>query len=156
MSVLIWYSAALVVLADGDTLEALGRGLRDGPSGRSLLMFGLAAIALIAVFIVIIRYSSREPRSAVENEVDILVELLDLLELAPADREDVEFVVAHQGDACAPAVLLLSPRNFALAVQQACQDAPDDGRRSRLDVLCTRLFDEPLPDCAPESAATDA
>ena len=155
MSVHVWYSATLGVLATGDTFEALGRGLREGPSGHSLLMFGLAAVALIAAFIVIIRYSSREPRSVVEDEVDILVELLDLLELAPADRADVEFVVAHQGDACAPAALLLSPRNFALAVQQACQDAPDDARRSRLDVLCTKLFDGPLPDCAPESIVID-
>ncbi len=156
MSLLCSYSAALVVLAEGDTFEALGRGLRDGPSGRSLLMFGLAASALIAVFIVIIRISSRKPRPAVDDEVDIRAKLLDRLKLAPAERKDLDFVTARLGDAFAPAALLLSPRNFALGVQQASPGVSDDARRSRLDELCRKLFDEPMPDCAAELAATDA
>lgn len=156
MSMLIWYSAAVVALAEGDIFEALGRGLRDGPSGGSLLMFALVAAALIAVFIVIIRYSSRKPHSAAEKEVDIHGKLLDLLDLEPIERKDLDFVAAHLGGACAPAALLLSPRNFALGVEQASPDAPDDARRSRLNKLCKKLFDEPMPDCATEPAATEA
>lgn len=156
MSMFLRFSAASLVLAEDDIFEALGRGLRDGPSGRSLLMFVLFAAALIAVFIVIIRYSSRKPHAATEHEVDIHGKLLDLLDLEPIERKDLDFVAAHLGDGCAPAALLLSPRNFALGVQQASPDAPDDARRSRLDQLCKKLFDEPMPDCAAEPAATEA
>ena len=155
MNLLCSCSAALVVLAQDDTFEALGRGLRDGPSGRSLLMFGVAAAMLIAVFIVITRYSSRKPRSAVDDEVDVRAKLLDLLELGPAEREDLDFVTANLGEAFAPAAVLLSPRNFALGVQQAGPGASDDARRSRLNELCLKLFDEPIPDCAAGPAATD-
>ena len=156
MSMLIWHSAAVVVLAEGDIFEALGRGLRDGPSRSSLLVLGLAAAALIALLVVIARFSSRKPHGAAEEEVDIHGKLLDLLDLEPIERKDLDFVAAHLGGACAPAALLLSPRNFALGVEQASPDAPDDARRSRLNKLCKKLFDEPMPDCAAEPAATDA
>ena len=155
MSALIWSSAVWLVIAQDDIFEALGRGFRDGPSGRSLLEFGLTTTVLITIFIVIIRYSSRKPRRAIQDEVDIRGKLLDLLELTPAERDDLDFVVAHVGDAYAPAALFLSPRNFALGVQQASLDAADDARHSRLDELCRKLFDEAMPDCSAEPGATD-
>lgn len=144
--------------AGGSTeiLEAIGRALRNGPSGQSLIVFALGTAAVITLITLIVRLSTRRSKPAIEKEIDVLATLLDLLDLDSTEREDVQFVVAHRGDACDPAAMLLSPQNFVVGVNKACAKAKDESRRPRLDKLCAKLFDEPALDCTASSAQTDA
>ena len=139
-----------------DILEAIGRAFRNGPSGQSLVVFALGTAAVITLITFIMRLSSHHSKPAIEKEIDVLAALLDLLGLDSTEREDLQFVIAHRGDGCDPASLLLSPGNFAVGVNRACTNAEDESRRSRLDKLCAKLFDEPAPDCAASAAQTDA
>ena len=139
-----------------DILEAISRAFRDGPSSQSLLVFVLGAAAVITLITFIMRLSSNRSKPTIVKEIDVLSALLDLLDLDSTEREDLQFVVAHRGDGCDPASMLLSPGNFAVGVNRACTNAEDESRRSRLDKLCAKLFDEPPPDCAASPPQTDA
>jgi hypothetical protein len=141
----IEHAATLVLYADINVLEALGRAFREGPTGRSLEWFALGAVLVIATIAVIFRVAARKPRNSAETETDVFAALLDLLDLAAAERADLQFMAAHRLDGCAPSAALLTPRNFAIAAEKACIDDRDDVRLSRLAELCLKIFDERMP-----------
>lgn len=156
MTILGQYSRASAELGDRtDFLEAIGRALREGPSGQALIVFALGTAAVITLITLVVRLSSYRSKPAIEKKIDVLSSLLNLLALDSTEREDLQFVIAHRTDGCDPAAMLLSPANFAAGVDMACASAEDESRRSRLDKICVKLFDQPPPDCPANPAQTD-
>jgi hypothetical protein len=91
------------------------------------------------------RSSGQTQGTQVEVRTDYLTLAVDLLELSEGDRRDLQRIT-RAAELKQPAAVLLSPMNLARAAAAAMNEEPDQELRGRLEQLCRRLFDEPLPD----------
>ncbi len=134
-----------VLIAGSALLESLSRARNAGPDTReALLLLCVAGVFGLLVFL-LARLSGQPRGAAVEVRTDHLTQAVDLLELSEGDRRDLQRIT-KAAELKQPAAVLLSPMNLARAAAAAMNDEPDQELRGRLEQLCLRLFDEPLPD----------
>lgn len=147
-------SAPLTALAHGLLLGAGGRqdvldGIRSGltakPDSRELIIGLIAAVALLFLLLLLRRVFGREGRrTAPAAPVDALAEAMRILALSRAEQDDLRRLASHCCMA-EPAAMLLSPANLARAYERGFAKIGDADLRRRLDLICQRTFDAPLP-----------
>ena len=138
-------ATSLPPLAGSDLLESISRALSAGPERAEVLLFLYGAVGLIALILLLARIFGSESGAEVEPQTDYLTLAVDLLGLSESDRRDLQRI-ARAAKLTQPAALLLSPMNLARAVALTPETAHDQELRRRLEQLCLRLFDAPLPD----------
>ncbi len=126
-------------------LQSIRDALNAGPQRTEIVVFIVGVVVFLLLIILAARFAGRERRPAAEPQVDCLTLAVDLLELSESDRRDLQRIAQHAGLAH-PAAMLLSPANLAHAAAPLLADARDDELRQRVERLCLRLFDCPLPD----------
>lgn len=130
-------------LASDALLESIRGALRSGPRSTEVLALLAGLLAFILLLLIVWRVFNRE-RPAAEPRVDYLTLAVDLLGLSESDRRDLQRIARRAG-LDSPAAMLLSPENLTRAVQLALPAENDPALHERLDDLCRRLFDVPLP-----------
>lgn len=135
------------LLGDSPLLESINRALRSGPTSNGVLLLLAGAVALIAIVVIAMRFSSRRAPDSVERGADMFTQALARLGLSRAEQSDLRYV-AQNASVREPAAILLSPHGLATAAEWALKDA-DPERRKRVAALCGKLFGEELPPVGP-------
>lgn len=133
------------LLASDALLESVSKALQSGPQATETLLFVSGAAALMLLILLLARFFSREPSQDAERRVDYLTLAVDLLGLSESDRRDLQRV-ASRARLKEPAAMLLSPANLAAAAAVAFATDKDKLFRRRIERLCVRLFETPLPE----------
>jgi hypothetical protein len=131
-------------LARAPLLESIRNALTSGPQANETMIFLVGLIAFVLLIMLAARFFSREAGPPKESQVDYLTLSVDVLGLSESDRRDLQRI-AHRAGLEQPAAMLLSPANLAHAAAATLSVENDSGLRERLDRLCLRLFDVPLP-----------
>lgn len=135
----------LLLLGDTSLLEAISRAISAGPQRTEVLLFLCGAGSLVVLILLLARVFGRESRAEAKHRTDYLTLAVDLLGLSESDRRDLHRI-ARGAKLAQPAAMLLSPMNLAHAIALAPPKiAGDQELRGRLEDLCLRLFDTPLP-----------
>lgn len=137
--------AAIGPLASHPLLQSIRDALRAGPQANETVVFLVGLAAFLLLIVVAARLFSRERGAAAEPQADYLTLAVDLLELSESDRHDLQRV-ARKAELEHPVAMLLSPANLARASAPLLSVEKDRDLRRRLERLCLRLFDVPLPD----------
>jgi len=142
------------LLASNPLLESISEALNTGPQAAESLLFLSGAIALALLVFLAARFFGRVPSDEMESRVDYLTLAVDVLGLSESDRRDLRRI-ARRAHLKRPAAVLLSPENLARAAAVTCEIENGDELHRRIEQLCVRLFDTPLPgpEQPPEGAA---
>jgi hypothetical protein len=154
MNVLPVDSPSAGLLASNPLLESISEALNAGPQATESVLFLTGAIALVLLVFLAARFFARPPGDEAESRVDYLTLAVDVLGLSESDRRDLRRL-ARRAHLKRPAAMLLSPANLARAAAVTREIEDGDELRRRIEQLCVRLFDTPLPDPEqpPEGAA---
>ena len=140
------------LLAQQEILDGMRSGLRTGPATDELLMVAAGGLALLTLLLVAHRYYRREEAGRRAAHRNPLAEAIGVLALTRAEAADLARL-ASRARLPQPVAMLLSPANLAYAYERGFADADDLELRRRLDALCLKLFDHPLPGAPTDSAA---
>lgn len=132
-------------LATNPLLDSIRDALSSGPQNTETVAFVVGVVAFLLLVMLAARFFGRERGVAAEPQVDYLTLAVDVLGLSESDRRDLQRI-ARQAGLQQPAAMLLSPANLAHAAASAPEIDSDPELRERLDQLCLRLFETPLPD----------
>lgn len=139
---------AAAVLAVGidkqDVLNAIRQRLQNTPSNDGWLWLTVAIVASTALLLLIWHLVRRKPPAPTRQRRDWLAEAIDVLQLSPSQRADLQRLAARARPA-EPAAMLLSPANLAHAYAEAFTETDDSALWARLDALAVQLFEEHLP-----------
>ena len=134
----------ILAQAQNPFLRSIQDALTEQTNESELGAFALGVIAFLVLVILAGRYLNPENRRRQNGPVDYLTVAVDMLGLTEQDRRDL-LRIARIGKLETPAAMLLSPANFAAALNRpgVCDRDPDLQRR--MGDLCKRLFDARLP-----------
>jgi len=144
MSVSSIDAASFGSLASNTLLESVGRALSAGPESTETLLFFCGAGVVVLLILLLACLFGREPGAEVEPRTNYLMLAVDLLGLSESDRRDLKRIAKSAG-LKQPAAMLLSPMNLARAAAATLATENDEELRGRVERLCVRLFDAPLP-----------
>lgn len=133
------------LLARAPLLESIRETLNAGPQRAETLALCAGLIAFVLLIALAAKYFGHESRRAAEPRVDYLTLAVDVLGFTESDRRDLQRI-ARQAGLDHPAAMLLSPENLARAAAPTLNVERDAELRSRIDDICRRLFNMPLPD----------
>ena len=143
----LWFHTALG-LADVShrkaLLDALGSKLRGGPDMVSMVLLFIGVVFLIAVIYIAVRRFGLEGSGHAERPRDLFADAFGILSLDTGEQSDLRYV-AERSRMREPLAMLLSPRVFALAVDEVLRASPDPERYRRLATICRKLFDSRMP-----------
>lgn len=138
-------TAAAISLASSPLLESIRDALSTGPERTETVAFLVGLVAVVLLIILAARFFGRDGHRRPEPQVDYLTLAVDLLGLSESDRRDLHRI-AQRAALEQPAAMLLSPTNLARAAAATLSVENDRELRARLDHICQRLFDAPLPE----------
>jgi hypothetical protein len=141
----IAYTGPITSFAYNTLLDSIRGALTRGPQTSETIVFLVGLVAFVLLIILAARFYGKEGRAGDHPRVDYLTLAVDLLGLSESDRRDLKRIARLSG-MDQPAAILLSPANFALAAAPALRVGTDRELRQRLEGLCVRLFDAPLPE----------
>jgi hypothetical protein len=145
--------AVLPVVNLIDQYRRLSHGFNQAPTATETWTFVLVVAGILAALILFARFVGRDRRAKPPPKVDYLTLAVDLLGLSELERSDLRYV-AHHSRIDPPAAMLLSPANLAWAAHLALDRGGPPERRRRLEQLCLKLFEVPLPE-VPRSQRPD-
>jgi hypothetical protein len=128
-----------------DQYRRLSEGFNQAPTSAETWTFLLVIAGGLIVILLLAHFIGRRNRSKPPPKVDYLTVAVDLLGLSELERADLRRL-AHACKLDPAAAMLLSPANLAWAVQHALGHDGAPERRKRLEQLCVKLFDVPLPE----------
>ena len=140
-----WEAATACVLARAPLLESIRETLNAGPQRAETLALGAGLIAFVLLVALAAKYFGREPGTVAEPRIDYLTLAVDVLGFSESDRRDLQRI-ARQAGLEQPAAMLLSPENLARAAAPTLNVERNTELRDRVDDICRRLFNTPLPD----------
>jgi hypothetical protein len=126
-------------------LEAIRDALNTGPDRSEIVLLVVGLVAFLLLIVLAPRLFGRARRPAAAQRIDYLTPAVDLLGLSESDRRDLQRIARRAG-LTHPAAMLLSPANLAQAAAPLLADDTDGELRRRIEQLCLRLFDAPLPE----------
>lgn len=126
-----------------DFLDSIQNRLQTGPETGGLMLFAGSVVAFIVFVALVARFVGRGKKPKATEARDYLTMAVDLLELSEENRRDL-FRIAREAQLSVPLSMLLTPRNFGLAVRAAGLAEHDADLRQRLNALSLQLFDVPL------------
>ena len=132
------------LLASNPLLESISETLNTGPQAVESLLFLSGAVALAILVFLAARFFGRAPSDEMDSRVDYLTLAVDVLGLSESDRRDLR-KIARRAQLKRPAAMLLSPANLARAAAVTCEIEDGEELHRRIEQLCVRLFDTPLP-----------
>ena len=118
--------------------------LTRGPQTTETVVFVVGLVAFVLLIILAARFRGREGNRAPARQVDYLTLAVDVLGLSESDRRDLQRIAQRAGLE-QPVSILLSPANLAHAAAPTLTVDNDSGLRERVEHLCLKLFDTPLP-----------
>ncbi len=133
-----------------NTIDAIRNAFTAGPNRTDTTVLLLVVGGLIVATTVAFALSRRRERSVAPDTPDYLTTVVDLLNLSEQERRDLRAVVQGAAPSSPPSILL-SPQNLASAIAR-CESPGLAGETIvRLNALCQRLFEQPLPQVVPSS-----
>jgi hypothetical protein len=126
-------------------LDSIRKALTAGPQTDETVAFLVGVAALVLLVVVSARCFGRPRSTGGKSRVDYLTPAVDVLGLSESDRRDLQRIARRAGLE-QPVAMLLSPANLARAAAPTLAAENDDELRRRIEHLCVRLFDTPLPD----------
>ncbi|MFQ5804987.1 MAG: hypothetical protein ACE5I3_00905 [Phycisphaerae bacterium] len=126
-------------------LEAIRNALTAGPQTTETMVLLAGLVAVLLLIVLCARYFDPERRAVAEPQPDYLAGAVEVLGLSERDRRDLQRI-ARQAGLEQPVAMLLSPANLAHAAGPTLNTENDGELRRRIEHLCARLFDVPLPD----------
>ena len=136
----------LLAQADNDVLlKSIRTATNSGPSTLHLVIVIGGLFALVGLVVVSARFLGRERPRQLEPHTDYLGMALETLGLSAEEQRDIQRVAERSGRK-QPAAMLLSPGNLSHALDRALAEDHDEQLQRRVERLCRKLFDVPLPD----------
>lgn len=132
-------------LANQPLLDSIRKTLTTQPDAGETLQLLTGMVAFLLLILLAARWFGHERRPTGESQVDYLTLAVDVLGLTERDRRELQ-KIARQAKLEQPAAMLLSPANLAHAAASVLKTDNHGEFRRRIEDLCTRLFDAPLPD----------
>ena len=138
-----------------DLLQSIRTATNSGPDLTHMALLALGFLSLIGLIALSSRFLNRKQHPPPTPPHHCLNLAMDALEL---DREERQVLtrIAAAADLRASASLLLSPANFAHAVEQTLEKDNDGELRRRAARTCRRLFDVDLPKTLEADAPADS
>ena len=125
-------------------MDSIRDALSSGPDTNETIVFLVGLAAFFLLIHVAARCFARERHTRDEPQVNYLTLAVDLLGLSERDRRDLE-TIARLAGLEQPAAVLLSPATLAHALSAASTADRNSQLRVRIEQLCVRLFNAPLP-----------
>jgi hypothetical protein len=126
-------------------LERLGSGFKGEAANNELFVFVVGAVVVLVVLLLALHYLTRKRESKAKARPDYLAAATRILGLTREERANLARLAARARWAH-PAAMLLSPANLAHACHKGMPAAGDAELYRRVDALCRKLFDQPLPE----------
>jgi hypothetical protein len=127
-----------------ERLKALGSRLNQPTDITEILWFLVAIVALVAFLMVLRKVFVPAEAKPQSRGPDLFDRAIRQIELSRDDRELLTHV-ARQARLSDPAAILLSPANLAYAIERMPGEPDGQVLRRRLNSVCLRLFERPLP-----------
>lgn len=124
--------------------HAVRDALVTGPSAGEVGLFYGSIFGAVVLLLALIRVFGTSGKRETPAP-DYLTLAVDALGLTEQDRRDLH-TLARRSRVTPPGVMLVSPRNLALVLQECETVHVDPELRRRAGALCRRLFDCGLPD----------
>ena len=133
----------MTLLAQFPLFDAMRETLANGPDESELRLFVAGFLGFVLLVLVAARWMNGERRRRTPPPPDHLTTIVDVLGLTEQDRHDLR-VIAERARLGQPVAMLLTPRNFVEAVQEANRTGEDVELLARVDDLSQRMFGAPL------------
>ncbi len=138
-----------LLLAQLPFLTSARKALSSGPSGGEVFAFVVSVLGFILVVALAVWWTRRRNRP---RRIDFLTAAVDVAGLTEQDRRDLRFVAQH-AELRYPTSMLLTPANFARAVERAVEaSAQPEPLRTRMTDLGRRLFADGAPPGPPSES----
>ena len=143
MNVMLAFLLGTVPHRTNQFFDSISQALTNAPKGHETLIFLAGVLALVLLLAIAARAYGRKDTPGAGT--DYLTIAVDLLGLNEHDRRDLK-KIAKQARLKEPVAMLLSPMNLARAAGSVSELERDAEFRRRVEQLCLRLFEAPLPD----------